>query len=464
MERKKPSALVSVSLKLMEMWMVVAAARCGLLAKFWKMVSFKSQVMENEAAYFDGNPGLANDKDRSGERIRQQEVLQERHFGENSDMLANNHVGEFGFGRRYESWKRGSSAFRGRTRVLRAAVSKPMFSLESCLISYEIKDSSCIWCGRQRQRPLLVTDDGKIGGAGISPLLLPIPITDCGLPFHNDINSDEPGPVPITGLPSPSQCSQSSRNADISAAYRLVCFGVGIGIMSTIMSSRREMERLTCLLRQKEELIDDLEEELEMRGSWTVKDVTDEARNCLETWQHPLGKKQEQGASSFNALSNEVCEVDERTSGKNSVKIKKNMTGVEAELEAELEKLEFNLHFSNHQRNFLGINEIDPNCIADVVSGELKEDGLSCNAKSEEDNSSSIHEEFNTENFAVSPRDLERRLHEVIISRLQDRIRELETELEGSQTKLQAIKLAFKQSNELNQTSQSLNSESSQGL
>ncbi|GLJ16140.1 hypothetical protein SUGI_0269100 [Cryptomeria japonica] len=453
----------------------------------------KSQVMENEAAHFDSKPGLANGKDPSGERIKQQEILQESHFGENPDMLANNFVGEFGFGRRYGSWKRGSSSFRGRGRVLRAAINKPMSSLESCLVNYEISDSSCISCGRQRtrqrQRPLLVTDGNKIvsRGAGISPLLLPIPGSDCGHSCHNDINGDGPEPAPTTGLPSLRKSSQSSRNAgmtkrrktcgynsstlsafesnkhfpfqDTSAGYLLVCFGVGIGIMSTVMSSRREMERLTCLLRQREELVEDLEEELEMRGSWSVKDLTDDARICLETWRNPLGKKQGQSDASLDALSNEACEVDGRASVRDPDKKMENMTSVEAELEAELEKLEFNLHSSKHQRKFPGINEIDPDCIADVVNGELREDGLMRNAESEEDNSSLIHDEFNTGNYSVSPRDLERRLHEVIISRLQDRIIELETELKGTRTKLQAVRLGQKQSNELSQTSQSLNSD-----
>ncbi|XP_057872071.2 uncharacterized protein LOC131078405 isoform X2 [Cryptomeria japonica] len=449
----------------------------------------KSQVMENEAAHFDSKPGLANGKDPSGERIKQQEILQESHFGENPDMLANNFVGEFGFGRRYGSWKRGSSSFRGRGRVLRAAINKPMSSLESCLVNYEISDSSCISCGRQRtrqrQRPLLVTDGNKIvsRGAGISPLLLPIPGSDCGHSCHNDINGDGPEPAPTTGLPSLRKSSQSSRNAGMTKrrktcgynsstlsafesnkhfpfqGYLLVCFGVGIGIMSTVMSSRREMERLTCLLRQREELVEDLEEELEMRGSWSVKDLTDDARICLETWRNPLGKKQGQSDASLDALSNEACEVDGRASVRDPDKKMENMTSVEAELEAELEKLEFNLHSSKHQRKFPGINEIDPDCIADVVNGELREDGLMRNAESEEDNSSLIHDEFNTGNYSVSPRDLERRLHEVIISRLQDRIIELETELKGTRTKLQAVRLGQKQSNELSQTSQSLNSD-----
>ncbi|GLJ28305.1 hypothetical protein SUGI_0556360 [Cryptomeria japonica] len=187
-------------------------------------------------------------------------------------------------------------------------------------------------------------------GTGISPLLLLIPIIDCGLPCHDDINCDKSGPVPITELPSLRKWSQSSRNAYTSAGYLLVCFGVGIGIMSTIMSRRREMERLTCLLRPKEEL----------------KPGNIPARNCLETWQHSLGREQGQSDASLDALSNEACEVDDSTSGGEP----ENMTSVEAELEAEFEKLEFNLHFSNHHKKFLGINEIDPDCFVDVVNGE----------------------------------------------------------------------------------------------
>ncbi|KAH9318441.1 hypothetical protein KI387_020210, partial [Taxus chinensis] len=240
-----------------------------------------------------------------------------------------------------------------------------------------------------------------------------------------------------------------------SEGYLLICFGVGIGIMSTIMSSMRETERLSILLRQREELVEDLEEELEMRASWTVKDLTDEAHNFLETSRYPLGKEQGKSDASLDGLSKETREVDERTSVRDPVKNMENMTSVEAELEAELEKLELNSHASKHRRKFSGIIEIDPDCFADVVDGELREDGLIRNAESEEDNSS-IHDEFNTGNFSVSPRDLERRLHELMIARLQERIIELEAELEGSQNKLQAIGVRQQQSKELNRTSQPL--------
>lgn len=57
---------------------------------------------------------------------------------------------------------------------------------------------------KAKARPLLVTDGNKIvrRGAGISPLPLPIPSTDCEVHCHDDVNGDESGPFPNTALTS----------------------------------------------------------------------------------------------------------------------------------------------------------------------------------------------------------------------------------------------------------------------
>eukprot|EP01018_Ginkgo_biloba_P013818 Gb_02598 [translate_table: standard] len=364
------------------------------------------------------------------------------------------------------------------------------------------------------QRPLIITDGSRIiSKSEISPLLLQFPSVNYGMRFESVKQPKEYEtviglpPLPTRGLKKSQSRrkerlgkirvsklnklnSQNSRNAgvmaadsgllkrrkmsqsdasaltpdvvsgkhfqlqDTSSGFVLFSFGVGIGIMSTIISSRREVEKLNELLRQTQELVQDLEDELEMRDSLTVKDLTAEEHLCVETWQDPNGEGHGQRDASSDGLLEEGCEIGEKTSIVDSGERLERMTRVEAELEAELERLELNLNTSKHQRKFSGLSEIDPDCIADVVHGELREDDLTRNVESEEDNSASTQEEVYTENYAVSPRDLARRLHEVLETRLQDRIIELEAELESCQSKLQAIGIQHQQSKELNQNPQ----------
>lgn len=372
--------------------------------------------------------------------------------------------------------------------------------------------SSFLLSSVANQRPLIVTDGSRIiSKGGISPLLgLQFPGVNCGLPSENRNIFDEDEPA--YGLPSlplvrglkKSQgrradqleklqirkqdniSSQNSRNDDVvisaadsamqkrrkvyeygsftssqvafdkpdtSSGCLLFSFGIGVGIMYAIISSRKEIERLNYLLRQTEELVEDLEEELKMHDSLSVKDLTGEAHNCVETWRDPFGEGHgTRHTSSSDKLPEVGCEIGERISIEEPEKRMQNMTRVEAELEAELERLELNF---KHQRRFSGLSEIDPDCIADVVHGELNGHNLMGNTESDEDNSAFTHEEIHTGNYAVSPRDLARRLNEVRESRLHERIIELEAELEATQTKLRAFESGYEQSKGINQDIQS---------
>lgn len=368
--------------------------------------------------------------------------------------------------------------------------------------------SSFLFTSVANQRPLIVTDGSRIISRGeVSPLLgLKFPSVNYGMPCENRSIFDEEEPA--YGLPSlpllrglkksqgrrtrqlakleirkqDNVSSQNSRTDDLvitagdsamlkrrkvseycpctssqvasdkpntTAGCLLFSFGIGVGIMFAIISSRKEIERLNYLLRQSEELVEDLEEELKMHDSLTVKDLTGEVHNCVETWRDPFAEGHgTRHTSSSDKLPEVGCEIGERTTIEESEKRMQNMTRVEAELEAELERLELNL---KHQRKFSGLSEIDPDCIADVVHGELNGDNLMGNTESDEDNSAFTHEDIHTGNYAVSPRDLARRLNEVRESRLHERIIELEAELEATQIRLRAFESGYQQSKGLNQ-------------
>lgn len=122
----------------------------------------------------------------------------------------------------------------------------------------------------------------------------------------------------------------------------LFCFGISIGIISSLVADRREVEKLKELLKQTENLVQDLQEELEMKDSLTVKELANEnshdtCENSFHgTTQNPLSPLQNvdksvnyDGIESYNEKAEESSE---------------SMSKIEAELEAELERLGVNVN------------------------------------------------------------------------------------------------------------------------
>ena len=92
--------------------------------------------------------------------------------------------------------------------------------------------------------------------------------------------------------------------------------------------------------------------------------------------------------------------------------------------------------------------QLDPNFVADFTQGELREDMIHGQAaarpKSNQDARDTSTPHSGT--YAVSPRELSLRLHEVIQSRLEERVQELETALQHSQRKLKLVESGHKNS------------------
>lgn len=76
--------------------------------------------------------------------------------------------------------------------------------------------------------------------------------------------------------------------------------------------------------------------------------------------------------------------------------------------------------------------QINPDFEQGISQGELKADMLDRQADTNEDESGSTGTTHSA-NYAVSPRELSLRLHEVLQSQLEERIRELEAEIENKQ-------------------------------
>lgn len=88
--------------------------------------------------------------------------------------------------------------------------------------------------------------------------------------------------------------------------------------------------------------------------------------------------------------------------------------------------------------------QLDPHLVADVVQGELRADNLASIVLKSQVNSSSDTNTTSTsptynDNYAVSPKELSLRLHQLIQTRLEERIEELERELLQSQRQLQVM-------------------------
>ncbi|KAK4833168.1 hypothetical protein QYF36_006102 [Acer negundo] len=218
--------------------------------------------------------------------------------------------------------------------------------------------------------------------------------------------------------------------------------GISIGVMFTLLANKREVKNLNKVLKEREGLVQDLQEELEMKEELNVKELADEG---FESWRRNeialLG-----GTS--NAINHEQDSGksmefgDEEVDYHNSkAERSEEMSKIEAELEAELERLEFNMSTSSSlQRISLGV-ELEPDFVPDVGRSDLKLDkatGEPCGF-SDSDQDTDLPDDAG--NYAVSPTELSLRLHEVIESRLKAHILELETALENSQNKLETLEM-----------------------
>ncbi|KAI3779122.1 hypothetical protein L2E82_08649 [Cichorium intybus] len=186
--------------------------------------------------------------------------------------------------------------------------------------------------------------------------------------------------------------------------------GITIGILSTTMTNQHEIEYLNDLLEQAENMVRDLHNKLEKKDGFTTKKLYTEP----------------------NEIDSPKTEKFELTSD------------IEAELEAELERLEENMKGCTMQR-LSNVVEIDSDFEADMARGDLNLDTVNweLDSQSESDprgktvKSSESDRAMNpvfTPNYAVSSLDLRLRLHEVIESNLQARINELESLLKNQNT------------------------------
>ena len=136
----------------------------------------------------------------------------------------------------------------------------------------------------------------------------------------------------------------------------LFCLGVSIGIISSLIASGREVNQLKEVLKHTQNLVQDLQEELEMKDSLTVKQLANENNESPDTCDNSFHYR----ASNPHLLiqNDSTNNNGEVTCNVNTEQSSESMSKIEAELEAELERLGLNMNPSGLPRRLSDIVEV----------------------------------------------------------------------------------------------------------
>ncbi|KAH7574055.1 hypothetical protein ACOSP7_008042 [Xanthoceras sorbifolium] len=225
---------------------------------------------------------------------------------------------------------------------------------------------------------------------------------------------------------------ESDRSAE---CRREASFNLGIGcyLLHLIASSKKELDKMTELRSQMETLLRNVKEELQMKDAlvnpcdtndiyaYSTSDVIEE----LESNDHSSSLNRTTSHVSPRSLTIKVCDQSLMCDRP----IPEGMDRLEAELEAELERLQLHL---------------DREKLLQHIEQEREEETVEDTASASQSLSSGEvidpvidpQEACHEVDCGVPPYELERRLHEVQEARQQEQIRELEAALECARYKL----------------------------
>ncbi|CDP00439.1 unnamed protein product [Coffea canephora] len=221
----------------------------------------------------------------------------------------------------------------------------------------------------------------------------------------------------------------ADQSSELPSGMLLFLIGLTIGITPEVFTYTREVKKLNEKLKLAENLVQDLQEELDMKDKLTVKELAGEISQPLST----------KNLSSFNEEPTVSCS-DPGDDSITSYDSKLSMSKIEAELEAELGRL--GIHTDLERTSDFG--EPDSQCEVDTIRGDIKLDAL---RRQYENASESVSDEESDTtngptppaNYAVSPRELSMRLHKLRESRLEARIKELENALQNIQNEFHSL-------------------------
>ncbi|MED6174423.1 hypothetical protein PIB30_068799 [Stylosanthes scabra] len=247
-----------------------------------------------------------------------------------------------------------------RTKLLSGNISRPLNSIESCFMAqlyneYE-KMEEYVLCSPSSSyrstRPFLVSDGSRIISRGKDDYFSPsigskkyeLHEEACqvkhenvygvpSLPEVGALNDAKKMKFKAAGEQNQrvSLSDNSVREKHIHTQHDatfLFSLGVSFGILTSVMANKQEMEELRELVNQTDNLIQDLQEELEMKDSMTMKELTG-----ISPGKHNSPRMD--GGESCAQMEEE--EEDSLES----------MNKIEAELEAELERLGLEMNASS---------------------------------------------------------------------------------------------------------------------
>nr|GMC55282.1 Protein POLAR LOCALIZATION DURING ASYMMETRIC DIVISION AND REDISTRIBUTION like [Ipomoea batatas] len=239
--------------------------------------------------------------------------------------------------------------------------------------------------------------------------------------------------------------SKHHRSKGSSDEAFLLSLGASIGFFISFLLFKKERDELNHILKQKDNLVQDLQDELEMKDSLTVKEL------ATEDYESEYTRIDASVSEALYSLapqqnlndSSEYC-VEEYPSPHTE---EESRSKIEAELEAELERLELSMTSTKVAGKLTELVELDPDFIPDLAEGELRDDVFDRTEPLRyADRDESTDHTPQSVNYCVSPRELSLRLYEVVNSQLEERNRELETEVENLQRKARYMEVVLNNS------------------
>ncbi|KAL9375149.1 hypothetical protein Peur_032028 [Populus x canadensis] len=367
-----------------------------------------------------------------------------------------------------------------RTKHSGSHVVKPFSSLDSCLMAQLYKEHarmeeyvlSALRSPSTIMKPLLITDGTEIISRADRDSLSAQIASDNNRWHKEEIVCGVP-PLPKIGfsdhlkkIKSKSGKRQNERSSSSQKHLQspngshdgtvLFCLGVSIGIISSLMANGREVNQLKEDLKHTQNLVQDLQEELEMKDSLTVKQLANENNESQDTCDNSFHYRASNPHLLIQNVNDSMNNIGAVSYNENTEQSPESMSKIEAELEAELERLGLNMNPSGPPRRLSELVELDPDSTADFARGELMLDMVNGQAAAQSESNRDARGTSPTcsANYAVSPRELSLHLHEVIQSRLQERVKELETALQNSQMKVQLLESEHKNAQRLLSTTE----------
>lgn len=367
-----------------------------------------------------------------------------------------------------------------RTKHSGSHVVKPFSSLDSCLMAQLYKEHarmeeyvlSALRSPSTIMKPLLITDGTEIISRADRDSLSAQIASDNNRWHKEEIVCGVP-PLPKIGfsdhlkkIKSKSGKRQNERSSSSQKHLQspngshdgtvLFCLGVSIGIISSLMANGREVNQLKEDLKHTQNLVQDLQEELEMKDSLTVKQLANENNESQDTCDNSFHYRASNPHLLIQNVNDSMNNIGAVSYNENTEQSPESMSKIEAELEAELERLGLNMNPSGPPRRLSELVELDPDSTADFARGELMLDMVNGQAAAQSESNRDARGTSPTcsANYAVSPRELSLHLHEVIQSRLQERVKELETALQNSQRKVQLLESEHKNAQRLFSTTE----------